>query len=116
MRRLPDRRDDAFVRPAAADVAAHPAADLVVAAGVPFLQQRYRGTDLPRRAVAALESVVADERRLHGMEVAVAGQPFDGRDLLPAVHDGQGEAGVIAPPVNEHGARAARPLVASLLR
>src|SRR5437588_2818677 len=115
MRRLPNGRDDALVGAAAADVAAHPVAYLLIARRVPFLEQRDRGADLSRRAVAALEAVVADERGLHRMELAIARQPFDGHDLLPTVHDGEGEAGVVTPSVDEHGARAARPLVASFL-
>src|SRR3954453_14790605 len=77
LRRFLHRVDDAAVRAAAADVAAHPLADLIVAAGVPFLQQRDGRADLPRRAVAALESVIADERGLHRMQPSVRGQPFD---------------------------------------
>src|SRR5664279_1066380 len=85
---------DSLVGAATADVAAHPLADLIVAAGVPFMDDRDGGTDLSRRAVAALKAVVADERRLHGVEPLVRGDPFDRRDLPPAVHDREGEAGV----------------------
>src|SRR5947209_14382532 len=68
LRRFLHRVDDAAVSAATADVAAHPLADFIVAAGVPFLQQRDGRADLPGRAVAALESVVPDERRLHRMQ------------------------------------------------
>src|ERR1044071_1237617 len=115
-RSLLDRRDDADVAAAAADVAAHPLADLVVARGVPLAQQRRRGAELPGRAVAALEAVVADERGLQRVEAIVGREPFDGDDLLAAVHDREGEAGVVAPPVDQHGAGAACALVAPFLR
>src|SRR5258705_7709925 len=85
LRRFLHRLDNAAVGAAAADVAAHPLADFIVASGVPFFQQRNRRADLPRRAVAALKSVVADERGLHRMQPAVRGQPFDRGDLLAAV-------------------------------
>src|SRR3954452_2444391 len=74
--RLADRSHDAGVGAAAADVAAHPLADLVVVARVPFVEQRPGRTDLPRRAVAALEAVVADEGRLHRMQPSFLRQPF----------------------------------------
>ena len=79
-------------------------------------QQRRGGADLPRRAVAALEAVVADEGGLQRVEAAVGREPLDGDDLLPAaVHDREGEAGVVAPAVDEDGAGAARALVAAFL-
>src|SRR6476469_2188381 len=92
-----DGGDDVGVGAAAADVAAHPGADLFVALRVPFAEQRHGRADLSRRAVAALEAVVADERGLYRVKVLAVREPFDGDDLLPAVHHGEGEAGVDAP-------------------
>src|ERR1043165_7179513 len=113
---LADRGDDVDVAAAAAEIAAHPLADLVVGTRVSLAQQRRAGAELPRGAVAALEAVVADEGGLQGVESVVAGKTFDGDDLLPAaVHDGEREAGVVAPAVDQHGAGAARALVATLL-
>src|ERR1051325_8295943 len=99
-RSLLDRGDDADVAAAAADVAAHPLPDLVVARGVPFAQQRRRGTELAGGAVAALEAVVADEGGLQGAQPIVGREPFDRDDLLPAVHDRERQAGVDAPAVD----------------
>src|SRR5687767_14305741 len=78
---LLDRGDDPRVSPAAADVAAHPFADLVVrepgrrhghvfrdvthVAAARLIEQGHGGADLPRRAVPALEAVILDEGRLH---------------------------------------------------
>src|SRR5206468_1972413 len=79
--RLADSGDDVGVAAAAADVAAHPLADLVIGLRVPLAQQGYRGADLSGRAVAALEPVIADERGLDGVHALAVRQPLDGDDL-----------------------------------
>src|SRR5215469_5337891 len=71
---LSDRGDDVRVSAAAADVAAHELADLLVGASASFRQQRDRRHDLARRAEAALKPVVANERFLHWMHKAVVRQ------------------------------------------
>src|SRR4051795_7674120 len=96
LRRFLHRLDDAAVCAAAADVAAHPFADFVIAAGMSLLQQRDGRANLTRRAVAALEAVVADERGLHRMQRSVCRKTFDRGDPLPRVHDRQRQAGVVA--------------------
>src|SRR3954454_12043740 len=116
LRRFLHRLDDAAVRAAAADVAAHPLAAFVIAAGMPLLQQRDGRADLTRRAVAALESVVADERGLHRMQRSVRRKTFDRGDLLAGVHHSEREAGVVTAAVDEHRTRAARALIAPFLR
>src|SRR4051794_16632003 len=95
LRRFLHRVDNAAVCAAAADVAAHPFADFVVAAGMSFLQQRDGRADLTRRAVAALEPVVTDERGLHRMERSVGRKTFDRGDPLARVHDRQRQARVV---------------------
>src|SRR3954453_10432389 len=110
LRRFLHRVDDAAVRAAAADVAAHPLADFVIAAGMPFLQQRDGRTDLTRRAVAALESVVADERGLHRVQSSVRRKTFDRGDPLARVHDRKRQTRVVTASVDEHRTRAARAL------
>src|SRR3954447_7788820 len=77
LRRFFHRVDDAAVRAATADVGAHPLADFIVAAGMSFLQHRDGGAELTRRAVATLESVVADERGLHRVQSSVRRKTFD---------------------------------------
>src|SRR3712207_6316263 len=95
---LLDRGDDARVRAAAADVAAHPLADLVVreargrrrhvvrdvarVAAACLLEETNGRADLTGCTVAALEGVVLDERRLHGVQLVASREPLDGRDLL----------------------------------
>src|SRR5438477_5463051 len=108
--------DDSGVCAAAADVATHPLANFVFAGRVSFLQQRDTRANLSGRAVSALESVVSNERGLQRMQLSIRGNALDGRDALTAVHDGERQAGVVAASVDQHGARAARSLIASLLR
>ena len=52
---------------------------------------------------------------LHRVQLVAVGQAFDGRDLGAGVHDGEGEAGVNAPAVDQDGAGAALAVVAALL-
>jgi hypothetical protein len=56
-----------------------------------------------------------DEGGLHRVQRAVAGEPFDGRDLVALLHDRKGQAGVDPTAVDQHGAGAALPEVAPLL-
>src|SRR5690242_19375692 len=63
-----DRRDDVGIGAAPAEVAAHRLADLVVGLRAALAEHRDRAHDLPRRAVAALEAVVRDERLLHRVQ------------------------------------------------
>src|SRR5437588_748465 len=93
MRGLPDRGDDVYVAAAAAEVAAHPLADLVVVFRVSLAQQCRRGAELPRRAVTALEGVVADEGGLQRVQPVRTRESLDGNDLPPAVRDREGDGG-----------------------
>ena len=45
-------------------------------------QQRNCGANLARRAVAALQSIVAHKCGLHRMKIALLRQPLDGGDLV----------------------------------
>src|SRR4030081_98940 len=103
---LLDGRNDIWVGPTPADVAAHGFTDIVILRPTGFLQQRDRGHDLAARAIAALIGIVRDECRLHGMQRAGLSDAFDRRDLVARVHDGQAEAGVHAPAIAMHGAGA----------
>src|SRR5438477_3964687 len=116
MRGLPDRGDDVHVAAAATKVAAHPLANLVIVFRVSLAQQCRRRAELPWRAVAALEGVVADEGGLQRVQAVRTRESLDGDDLPSAVHDREGEAGVVAPAVDEDRAGAAGSLVATFLR
>ena len=59
---------------------------------------------------------MVDERLLERMQVVSIGrQPFDGDDLSVLVRDGEGQAAIDAPPVEQDGAGSALPVVAALL-
>src|SRR5206468_2798305 len=73
-----DGSDDVRIGAAATDVATHELADLLVRPGSSFCQQRDGGHDLARRAITALEPIVADERLLERVKAAVAPQALDG--------------------------------------
>ena len=75
-----------------------------------------RRHDLTRRAVAALEGVVLEERSLNGMQFITPRKTFDGRNLPTLVHDGESQAGVDADAVDVYGACAALTVIATLLR
>ncbi len=129
---LPDRRDDVGIGGAAAEIAAHALADLLVVegdvrsrqisahragpAGLGLAQHADRRAELARGTVAALEGVMVDERLLERMQVVAIGcQPLDGDDLGVLVRDGEGQAAIHAPAVEQDGAGSALPVVAALL-
>ena len=128
---LGDRVDDAVVRAAAAEVAAHPLAQLVAAerdvlggevvgdvarhAARQLRRHGDRRADLPRRAVAALEAVMLDERLLQRVQAVAVRQALDRGDLAALVLHRQRQAGVDALAVDQHRAGAAGALVAALL-
>src|SRR5215475_4131786 len=114
-RRRTDRRDNVRVGAAPADIAAHELADLRVGARPALRQQRDGRQDLPRRAEPALERVTGDERPLHRVRRALRPQALDRRDVAVLAGHRQREAGQHPPAVREHGAGAARSLVAALL-
>src|SRR5918999_3646262 len=75
-----DRLHDSRIRPAAAEIPAHAAPDLLLVRLGGGRQQRSSGEKLARRAEAALQRVVLDERLLQWMEIACPGEPFDSGD------------------------------------
>src|ERR1700722_13255721 len=129
---LMDRIDDAVIGPAAAEIAAHPLPQLIVTeryhlrleirsdvtrhAVAKLGRHADRRADLTGRAIAALESVVFDERLLQGMQRAGSAEALDRGDLAALILNGQSEAGIDALAINQNGASAAGPLIAPLLR
>ncbi len=129
---LPDRRDNSGIGSAAAEIAAHTLADLLVVegdvlsrqisahragpTGPGLAQHAERRAELSWGTVAALKRVVRDERLLEGVQVvAICRQPLDGDDLGILVRDSEGQAAIDASPVEQDGAGAALPVVAALL-
>src|SRR5436853_2276234 len=95
-----DRRENIWIRAAPADVAAHELADLIIAIGVIFLQQRDCGANLAGRTITALKPVMLDKRSLHRMQLFTVGQTFNRRDLVAFVHESEREAGIYPPSVD----------------
>lgn len=81
-----------------------------------LLGHAHRRTDLAGRAVAALETVVLDERPLQRVRLVLTRQPLDGDDVPTHVLHRQRETGHDALAVDKDRAGAARALVAALLR
>src|SRR5205814_9390595 len=97
-----DRGDDVDVRTAAADVAAHAFANLILGehsraarphvrrgraggAGARLVEQRDRRADLPWRTVSALERVAREKGCLDRMRRRRASDALDGDDLVSVV-------------------------------
>src|SRR5438445_338326 len=80
-----------------------------------LFEQRDRRHDLPGCAVAALKTVVANERLLHRVAGPLGRQALDGHHIAPFTLSRQGQAGQHPPAVDQHGAGAAGALVAALL-
>ena len=93
----------------------HVGGDVAGPAGLRFGEHADRRADLAGGAVAALEAVVLDERGLQRVQRAGRAQAFDRHDLVALVHDGERQARVDAPAVDQHRAGAALPVVAALL-
>ena len=98
---------DGFCRQILGDVARNAALQL--------RRHAHRRADLARCAVAALEAVVLHKGLLQRMQRPRRTQPLDGGDFAAFVLHRQGEAAVDAFAVHQHGAGAARALVAALL-
>ena len=58
---------------------------------------------------------MVDEGLLQGMQRAIPGKSFDGCDLRAVFHDGERQAGVDAPAIDQHGAGAALTVIAAFL-
>jgi hypothetical protein len=80
---------DLGVCPAATQIATHSAADVVLGWIRVVAQERDGGEDLTGRAEPALQRIVLDECGLDRMQLAVAGQAFNGRDGPIIAGDGE---------------------------
>ena len=81
-----------------------------------FLDAGDRRADLPGRAVAALKSVVLEERSLDRVQLVAVRQALDRGDLVAFVDEGETQAGIESPAIHQHGAGAALAVVATFLR
>src|SRR5215471_9441108 len=114
-RRQLDRVEDLRVAGAAAEIAGQRHPHLVTARDGVAFEESFRGEEDARRAIAALGGAELGESLLQGMEVAAIGHTLDGLDGAPLRLDGQGQAGQHGLAVDEHGAGAALPELASML-
>ena len=101
---------------AAAEVAAHRRAHLLARRPRRRRQQRGRRDDLARRAEAALERVLLDERPLQRRQRALVAEALDRRRRRALGLRGEQDAREHRAPVDEHGAGAAGALGAGDLR
>src|SRR5882672_12275044 len=76
-----DGLDDVHVPGAAAQVAGDRLADVLLAGLLGARKERAAGHQHARRAVAALQAVLLPEAFLDGVQLAVALESLDGRDL-----------------------------------
>ncbi|VTR09864.1 Uncharacterised protein [Clostridioides difficile] len=74
-----------------------------------------RRAQLAGGAVAALEGVLVDERLLHLVQVVAVTEPLGGHDLGALIGHRERQAADDPATVDQHSARAALPVVASLL-
>src|ERR671939_922110 len=111
-----DRGHDVLVAGAAAQVPFDAVADLLLAGVGMALQQPVGRHDHAGRAEATLQAVLFPEPLLQRMQLAIAGQTFDGQDLGAIGLYGQDGAGLDRQAVHDHGARAALRGVAADMR
>src|SRR5262245_10754881 len=108
-----DRLHDVVVAGAPAEVALERLADLLVGWVRVLLQVADRRHDHARRAVPALEAVVAMDRLLDRVHLPVGRQPLDRRDLPAVDLHGEQVARLDGLTVHQDGARTARRGIAS---
>src|SRR5450759_1325785 len=113
--RVLDGLDDLDVTRAAAQMADHSCADIVLAWIWIFVQQRLSGEDEARRAKSALYAALLHERFLDLIENTTFGETFDRLDVLALRLHGEIEAGVDRLAVDENRASAESTFLAGAL-
>jgi hypothetical protein len=114
--RVEDRLHDVLVAGAAAEVALQREPDVCVRRARMLVEVALRRHDHPRRAVAALQTVVAAERFLERMERVPVREALDRGDLATVGLRREERAGLHRLAVEEHRARAAGRGVATDVR
>src|SRR5215468_4888707 len=114
-RRQLDGVEDLRVTGAAAEIAGQRHPHLVTARGGIVLEERLRGEENARGAVAALGGAELGEGLLEGMEPGPAGHALDRRDRLTLRLDGERQTRQRGLAVDEHGAGAALAQLAAVL-
>src|SRR5581483_7717858 len=132
LNRFANSPNDPVVGSTAAQIAAHPFADLFLIEiyvprgqifslnarnpALPFSRHADSGADLPRGAIATLKPVLLDEGLLKRMQGLLRTQSFDGHDRAALILNRQPQTGVDALTVHQHGTGTACALIAALLR
>src|SRR2546425_1056963 len=111
-----DRLDDVVIAGAPAEVAFQLVADLLLGGARIALEELGGRQDHARRAEAALQAMLLPEALLDRMEIAVLGEPFDGRDRRAVRLHREERARLHRLPVHEDGARAALARIAAHVR
>ena len=70
---------------------------------------------MPGGAVAALEAIMLDKGRLHGVKIIWRTQAFNGGDLGPLMHDCKRQAGIKPATIDQHGTGSALSVIATFL-
>src|SRR2546428_9899140 len=102
-----DRLDDVVIASAPAEVAFQLVTDLLLGGARIAFEELGGRQDHARRAEAALQAMLLPEALLDRMEIAVLGEPFDGRDRRAVRLHREERARLHRLPVHEDGARAA---------
>src|ERR1700744_2878532 len=107
-----DGLDDLAIARAAADIAGNRLDDIFARRLVVMTEQRMRGQDHARRAVAALQTMRLAEGVLHDAELSRSRrQPFDRRDLVPVGLNREHQAGARRLAIEQHRAGAAHAML-----
>jgi RimJ/RimL family protein N-acetyltransferase len=114
-RRGEHRLGDLLVAGAAAQVPAQREPHVVLARVGISPQERLRRDQHPRRAEAALDAALVEERGLERMQLAALGKSLDGGDLAAVGLEGEVGARVHRAAVDQHHAGPALGVVAALL-
>ncbi len=100
-----DRPYDVLIASAAAEIALNGVADFLFCGVRVPLQEVDRGHDHPRCAIAALQTVLLPKAFLDWMQLTVACQALDGRNLSAVCLDGKDRAGLDSLTVQKNRAR-----------
>ena len=92
--------ENVHVGTAAEEITADRPPDVLLGWRHRFIEERPQTHDLTRRAEASLEGIHLNKSLLHGIQLTIAGQPFDGDDLPPLAINRKQQTRVHGPAVH----------------
>src|SRR5258708_12451344 len=101
-----NRGNDTGISSAAADVSAHVLHNLFIRGGRVGAEQSMGGHDHSRSAIAALKSFFVKKRLLHGMQVAILREGFNGLDFFTGRRGRRSSARADRTAIEQYGASA----------